>query len=137
MNNLSWFLYWANVAPHLSSWVIVISMLFCVAGGYGCIIYFFLREETREKRHWETTDDPLFKYTDTARKVQSLKFCLWFTPLMLFVSGCACLVPSKDTFYLIAASEIGGDATKTPEFLKVKKVVNKFLDEQLVDKSKK
>lgn len=42
-------------------------------------------------------------------------------------------IPSKETFYLIAASEMGNKAVQTPEFDKIRKIVDKFLDRQLND----
>lgn len=47
--------------------------------------------------------------------------------------GGSFLVPSKDTFYLIAASEAGEQSLQTPEFGKVRQVINKWLDGQLHD----
>lgn len=46
------------------------------------------------------------------------------------------LTPSQNTFYLIAASEMGEEAVKTPEFSKLKTILNNKLDEIISNDSK-
>jgi hypothetical protein len=60
----------------------------------------------------------------------NFRFAPFLAPLFFILWGGSFLVPSKDTFYLIAASQAGEQAIKTPEFLKVRNVLNKWLDEQ-------
>lgn len=43
-------------------------------------------------------------------------------------------IPSRDTFYAIAASEMGEQALKTPIATKAGKALEKWLDEQIGDK---
>lgn len=131
MNDLSWLIYWADAAPNLSTFVAITSFLLFVASLILLGINIFGSEQTR--RDWdEEGQDRIYKYSDDARVCQKLWFARILAPLFFVLWGASFLVPSKDTFYMIAASEAGEEAVQTPEFTKVRKVLNKWLDDQLV-----
>lgn len=127
MNNLSWLIYWADAAPNVAQALCVISALtflastfFVVVGFTGC---FGDEAKVCDEKHYNWGD---YKYAATlAPRCRKL----WPLPVVcLLVWSATFLVPSKDTFYLIAASEIGEQAIETPEFTKVRAVINKWLD---------
>lgn len=133
MNDLSWLIYWADAAPNLSTFVAIASFLLFVASLVLLGINLSGSEETR--RDWNGSDQEwVYKYSDAARVCQKLWFAKILAPLFFVLWGASFLVPSKDTFYMIAASEAGEEAVQTPEFTKVRKVLNKWLDDQLSDK---
>lgn len=144
MNSLSWLIYWADTAPSLAMFVSFLSFFgFLVS----CVLLAINITEGSETRgSWIEEYDPVddknksrnvYKYTDSARIAQKLWFSRLTVPLFLILWGASFLVPSKDTFYLIAASQAGEDAIKTPEFTKVRSVINKWLDNQLSTEDKK
>ena len=45
-------------------------------------------------------------------------------------------IPSKETIYMIAASEVGEEALATPEVAKIRMLINKYLDEQNAETEK-
>lgn len=143
MNNLSWLIYWADTLPHVSTWLCVVSfLLFClgaaaIGAGYGIISDSsnINRRFDYNQDSWTTsekTDTDQYKLGVSIRRVGFV-----LTPLFFVLWGASFLVPSKDTFYLIAASEAGEQAIQTPEFTKVRRVLNNWLDDQLKDEPKK
>ena len=122
MNQLSWLIYWADAAPSLASFICVLGFLMFVASSaivlLGATDFFT-----------DAVNNPGLQ--PMARRFRSF----WWMPVLSFALwGASFLVPSKDTFYLIAASEMGEKAIQTPEFTKLRGVLNKFLDEQLDEK---
>jgi hypothetical protein len=61
----------------------------------------------------------------------SLAVFPWLLPVFFLLWGGSFLGPSKDTFYLIAASEAGEQTLNTPEVSKARIVINKWLDDQI------
>jgi len=116
MNNLSWLLYWADVLPSLATTICVISILGTIISGYFTLIYF-----TAGFGDWTHDQQYLARF----------RFSPHLAGLFLFLAVFSNIVPSKDTFYLIASSEAGEQALKTPEVTKVRQVINKWLDEQV------
>jgi len=112
MNKLSWLLYWADVLPMICTTLRVIATLLMIATVFGSFICCVTRE----------------KFTIT-RIASQLLFVGCITHLV------ASFVPSKETFYLIAGSEVSVKALETPEFQKVRKVINNFLDESLTEEA--
>lgn len=58
----------------------------------------------------------------------------WVFISLVFFSILSIFMPSKDTVYLMAASEIGEDIIKSPEMNKILQLINEKLDEQLAKK---
>lgn len=93
MNTLSWFLYLADVLPSLSGALGVASVLILVVGGIGVCDLSYVKDCATEKAY-------IRGYMKTV-------------PLMLFLLFLSFLIPSKDTIYMIAVSEVGEEALKT------------------------
>lgn len=143
MNSLSWLLYWADVLPSVSNWLCCLSfLLFCatlfvgIAGftnmfGDASKVTCEYIPSTNSYEAVETKNTELMKLAVRCRRAGLLSilfFILW---------GGSFLVPEKETFYLIAGSEAGERALQTPEFGKVRAVINKYLDDQLPDEPEK
>lgn len=117
MNQLSWFIYMADVLPGAASasritCTVIASILLIVTPIAGVIMT-------------AAGDGDVF--LAFAKKVK-LFFAI---PGLFFLAFLGNLVPQKETFYLIALSEGGEEVLKAPEFQKVRKAVNNWLDEQL------
>lgn len=124
MNNLSWMLYWADVAEKISSAVGFTFTLMClILAGLSLFFFGFSREQ---------------RASDTERKMwrRSYLTTIPFSFVFLMVALATNLVPSKQTIYLIAASEMGEASVQqfTPELTKIRGVVNKYLDKALEKK---
>jgi len=106
MNSLSWALYFAGVVGMLQNYLIVVTVLGLVVSG--CWAFLAYMHEDRNYR--------------TARNI---------FPFFLLLGVFTNFVPSKDTVYLIIASETGGQVATSPELVKVRKVVNEYLDDMI------
>lgn len=114
MNDLSWLLYWAEVAPSLANNVADL----CTIGLVVCLfltLAFFIA-------HSEDCDPWL---------IRKLSFGPRLIPVFVVILILSSLAPSKETFYMIALSEGGEEVLKTPELSKIKKIVNNWLDDQI------
>ena len=140
MNNLSWLLYWADVLPSLSS---LLSGVFGLLFFGSCGVFFFYvvaSEDTNEKapngkNWWECTEEEMLRfYSNEARVAMKCWHVKYLCPILFFLWSACFLVPSKDTFYMIAASEAGGEVVQSPEFVKIRAVINQYLDDKLAEK---
>ena len=111
MNNLSWFLYLVDVLPNIATVAAFVSF-FCVPG-----LIFWLFVKALEHQ------DPEAKMI-----AKVIGFLRWLTPILLVI---ALFVPSKDTLYLIAASEAGEVVVNTPEAKEVMSDLKEILNIQL------
>jgi hypothetical protein len=110
MNSLSWLLYWADVLPSIAETLRAIAVITGTVCLFGTPILF-----AENKKEWA---GKFFKGLVAAIVVMVLSFT----------------IPSKNTIYLIAASEMGEEALAAPEALKLRGVVNQWLDKQLKQK---
>jgi hypothetical protein len=113
MNQLSWLLYWADVLPQCATAVALFATILALFSAAMTVLYF-----TAGLGEWQHDRDY------TAR----FRYFPFILALALVLGIASNLVPSKDTFYLIAASETGKQALETPEVSKVRAVINKWLD---------
>ena len=117
MNHLSWLLYWADTLPSLGTRIGFISVL----AGIPVIIIacFHFGLKISEDKDYDNG--------------------LSFAPRWL--AGCVAtflltsFIPSQNTLYLIAASQAGEQVTQTPEFSKIRQIVNKYLDTEIAGNS--
>ena len=116
MNQLSWILYWADVLPSVACTIGLFSSFALLASVVGTALYI-----TEGFGDWA---DYCPKYS---RNFRFFPHTLFLSVVFLIGSN---LVPDKDTFYMIAASEVGEQALQTPEITKIRAVINKWLDEQ-------
>jgi len=118
MNKLSWLIYWADTLPSLASAVgSVFSMLALI-----CLLVTLIVSISQGLEGDGVKGPP--------------QVVMFSFPVFLFLALSSNLIPSKDTFYLIAASEAGEEALQTPEFSKVRQVINKWLDDQVAPEEK-
>ena len=128
MNRLSWMLYWADVAPKLSIFVAIIGASLTMASLAVLILHFLHREDT-DAKYESGTDEYLKYYPGDARVTRNLSWSKVTFPLCLLLWASSFLVPGKTTFYMIAASEAGEQAVQTPEFARIRAVINNWLDD--------
>lgn len=111
MNSLSWLLYAADVSGQLDLF------LFCGACLFALTSVFTLIGSVGG---WDCESDEAKSAMWKHAKIFLPCFCLFF-----IISG---VVPSKETMYLIAASELGEAVLETPELDKVRQIINGKLD---------
>lgn len=116
MNDLSWMLYWADVLPSLSVTVTVLSAVSGLAAIILVPTVFIIGEDDG----WSVVK----------RGVRAIRYPLY---AWLALLAAAQFVPSRDTFYAIAASEMGEEALKSPIASKAGKALENWLDQQLAD----
>lgn len=109
MNNLSWFLYLADVLPSLAESTAVLSSLTTVVAIAGSALWVLASEG--EDPNW----------------VKPLKI-LWLT-IPLF--ALAHLIPSQETIYLIAGSEAGEYVASSEVGQEILQNIRLILDHQL------
>lgn len=98
MNNLSWFLYFADTLPRIGSLAFFIAVIFGLLSIVYAMASWFAEDGDKDARDFVTI--PLAKHS-----------------LLVFVLACAIAVftPSKETIYLVAGSEAGEFVVNTPE----------------------
>lgn len=158
MNDISWLVYWADVLPSLATAIgitctlltLALTVAVCVHiacyGDYAnskrfekaLDAYTALPEEERGKngnKRPDRYDYGNFSY-DNVNVARSTRFAPWFAPITFLLALSTNLVPERETFFLLAGSEISEQAVQTPEFTKVRKVINNWLDEQVDEQDK-
>ena len=117
MNNLSWLLYFGDIAGSLSSFfgwmsapIFVLMIGFIVAGAINMLDC--------------GPDHHEYVVYWTMRNI-GLKI---FMPMFFGFAILACIIPSKETVYLIAASEAGETVVKSETGKKALDAVNRYLD---------
>lgn len=126
MNNLSWFLYLADILPKLLLFPVVITgamlVVFIATAGitYLCGVddtgYGYLQERGEERKR---------KGLAIGKSVVPYIF-LW----LLFVT-IHNMIPSRETFYLIAGSELGEQVVKTPEAREIFEDIKAVIKQQI------
>lgn len=131
MNSLSWLLYFADVLPAMASAWAVLSFFALL----GWIVISVIRLFEVGPENTNTSENPFMKgwYTHIP-KIQQLFF--WVATVLGIISYS---IPSKDTFYLIIASE-GAEVIVTDEsakkmFQDVQSIVSLQLEEMIVEKT--
>lgn len=122
MNDLSWLLYLADVLPAFSGGVGVVGALISIAALIGLAVNIIMSIYGEG----DASDAEEVKAMS-----QKLAFFRWLFPCALLLSLSTNLVPSKETFYAIAVSEMGEELLKSPEIGKARKALNNWLDDQL------
>lgn len=112
MNTLSWFLYFADVAHSFSITLWVISLIGAVASTIFAITAFGENEPEAGRL--------------------GFKFLVGFTTILLLNTA----IPSKDTLYAIAASELGEQVIKSDTGEKINKAILTWIDSKLEAPSK-
>jgi len=138
MNSLSWLLYWADVLPALSRWMCAVCFLLFAA--FSIILFLgvtdFFGDATEKVTRYDAkagdyVETEFLKNPKFAAIATRFRKIGLLAPVFFLLWGASFMVPEKETFYLIAGSEAGERAIQTPEFDKVRKVINKYLDDNL------
>ncbi len=115
MNDLSWLIYLADVAGELGwifSWLFGLSV---IGGGITALIGLPLAEQNAEKATWKMW----------GRIMYSLVTVFFVTALL------NAFVPSRETVYAIAASEMGEEVLNSETGGKAVSALNAWLDDQI------
>lgn len=117
MNDLSWFLYLAGTLPNMATGVAVISFvaMFCFA----LLFIGYLIDKADDGSVWE--------------KLEPWRFAWIFAAILFLLSF---LVPPKETFYAIAASEMGEEVLNSKIGGKAQQALEAWLDNQIAEPKK-
>lgn len=98
MNDLSWFLYFADTIPRVSVFAVFITIVFGITTIFYSIASWFAKSGDKEAQDF--IEVPVFRHS-----------------ILVFVvaSAISLLTPSKEAMYLIAGSEAGEFVVNTPE----------------------
>jgi hypothetical protein len=113
MNSLSWFLYLADVLDRIGFVFFLLSLIFSFISLFVLIAFAV----------WTADEDK-----NAERSYKSLRWVPLTTVFFFFLTA---IIPSKDTIYLIAASEAGEMVVNTPEAKEVMSDLKEILNIQL------
>lgn len=116
MNDLSWFLYLAGALPQLSTAIAIVSAL--AALFFAILFFIYLCEKE---------DDP---DSNVAKLLEPYRHVWWVCAIVFTMTF---LVPSKETFYAIAASEMGEEVLNSKIGTKAQRALESWLDKQMGD----
>lgn len=124
MNNLSWFLYFADIAPGLLVPFIITSAVCSVLWITGNIGIYAVAGDAYDKAWGKQVQD---------RCANRLKGWLTYVFILTWVVTVfiQSLIPSRETFYLIAGSELGEQVVKTPEAQEIFNDIRKVIKQQI------
>lgn len=114
MNQLSWFLYLGDVSESVSTLFVVIFVLFGSLAMASLVCAGISYAEH-----------------DGATARLAGKWSIVFVSICLVFAVFACALPSKNTVYAIAASQMGEEALKTPLGTKASQILEAWLDKQI------
>ena len=143
MNSLSWLLYLADVAGNIKTFLIILALISLALSLFFCVYRLSSIED------FETKVRDQFRYCNhhdqkdveaIAKKIKadiekilppfSPKYAILFTIIFVVLSSFASFIPSRDTVYAIAASEMGEKALQSPIGVKATKALETWLDRQ-------
>jgi len=121
MNSLSWLLYTADVVGGLGSFLSLIAFVSGIGSCTSLLIFLPMAEHN--------ASDQAFANNRKILKAMVITF--------LVTALINTTIPSKETVYAIAASEMGEKALSTPTASKAMKALNHWLDKQVEETEKK
>ena len=123
MNKLSWFLYLADIVPDMLLPILVpITLLGILISPMVFIGVIWLANEN-EGTYAKDRAEAYYN-----RVVYHAK---WIIPLFLIIHTLNVLIPSRETIYLIAGSEVGEVVANSPEAKEILNDVKAVIKEQL------
>jgi len=125
MNNLSLVLYLADV---LYTFRGVTILLLVVTWASYTLWWLWAKTDANNPYSWETQDSLDKKKAHRQMGFLPKNKWLWLSASLIFIS---ILLPNRETFYLIAASEAGEAVVNTPEAKELLLDVREILDIQL------
>jgi hypothetical protein len=118
MNSLSWMIYFGDVSGGLVGFSIAMACVFGITSTGMSIAYVATASYPN--------DDDAVVFNKVAAKV-----IRWTIPVFALMALMACFVPSKNTVYAIAASELGEQALKSKTVTKAQAALDAWLDKQI------
>jgi hypothetical protein len=127
MNDLSWLIYFADLSGSTGVLAVATTIVSCIVIAFG-VVY---GGTIKDNWNGEFGDE---RWT---RGHELQKFFLQKVVFIPIAAGLiAAVLPSRETVYAIAASELGEEIIKSPVATKAAKALESWLDEQINDKSK-
>jgi hypothetical protein len=124
MNGLSWLLYIGGVAGSLGSFFSFLAVIFFFLGAVTLIMSLINPGKSSDELSAET-----IAWAKKAR--------YFFLGLLIVFGSLASIMPSKETVYAVAASEMGEKVIKDPHVMqttgKAFKALDSWLDKQVAD----
>lgn len=112
MNSLSWMIYFADISSDIHFSILLILFIFAAIMIVGIVLRF------------EQNNSGLFYYA--VKKI----------PFISFLLAISIILPSKNTIYAIAASELGEKVVASQLSTKAQKAIDAWLDRQIKGDSK-
>jgi hypothetical protein len=123
LNQLSLLLYWGNVAQHIGGFCVFICICLFVLGA-ACVVANFMSLDAMNR--YGTDNVQCMK---DAKKGRMFSFvCLFF---ILIFGTISAFMPSQDTVYAIAASELGGRVLNSQTGNLADQALNAWLKRQI------
>lgn len=118
MNNLSWFIYFVEVIPNISLFLLVSGQIALFGSLFimFCSIPFYV----------ESYDNDKPKYVEWYKLYYKR-----ILPILVFILLIAILIPSKETMYLIAGSELGETVVTSQEGQEIMNDIHEIIKHQL------
>lgn len=116
MNSLSWFLYFADITPSIGAFFFAISCIGAITIGVQAIYTYNFNN------HWKVVEEavPPKPYPKKRWYVLAVACGLIFT-----------IIPSRNTMYAIAASELGQSAVESKLGTKAMQAIEAWIDSQI------
>lgn len=125
MNWLSWLLLLADTLNNVAT----LFLIFGTGTTIGLTVWLAISLAEMSSNRRYNSDNKLDRdFARAQSHATFIKRLIWL-PVLLMLLGA--MVPSRDTFYAIAASEVGEEAMKTPTFSKATTALNRWLDRQM------
>ena len=131
MNDLSWMIYAADLVGGLDGTASGIAGIATLAG-IGSTIGWFALGSNPECYSFEDKEARVANHAASRQTLaKAIKWSLIGAPAAMLVAS---LIPSANTVYAIAASEVGEEVVKSPTATKAMKALDAWLDRQITDK---
>lgn len=119
MNQLSWLIYWADIAGSAGGWFNIIAFfsLLPLLGGIFCLM---------ASTDWAMSEED----ANGLRKFAFRALCFSLPTFLVFLL-LSILTPAKETVYAIAASEVGEEVINSPTMGKAARALESWLDRQI------
>ena len=124
MNALSWFIYFADVLPNVTTAAgfVLFWMIFAIAGA---TVFRVIAQSLSDKDLGPSKED-----AERIRKLSKTLFA-WAFVITAISTSLWVLLPSKEALYMIAASEAGETVVSSPEGKEILQDLREVLDAQL------
>lgn len=116
MNALSWLIYLADVAGNLDAFFFALMIISIIGGVIWLIVGAVAADDNEGPDFWKTWRKVGFAY---------------LLPIFFIGTIIGSIIPSRDTVYAIAASEMGEKALNTSTANKAFKALDAWLDQQI------